>query len=263
LTAPLGPTKSASLSARYDRDETFEQREAIATFQQNPPIGNGTGYRLSASTANNYSGSWLRQFEYAAVELEAAKYLQTRAARASVTGAAVGIGGDIFATRSVTDSFALVDVAGIPDMDVMVDNQVVRHTDKNGRALIRNLRAYDNNRISVDPRQLPLDTRIDNDRIVISPRYRSGLIARFPVERVRSGTFKLVLANGRPVPTGAEVMLKGNKFPVAFDGLVYVTGLDHGMSGSAEWNGGACTFRVDAPIGDDPMPDMGTILCRE
>jgi outer membrane usher protein len=114
----------------------------------------------------------------------------------------------------------------------------------------------------VDPRQLPLDTRIDSDRMTISPRYRSGVVVNFPVARERSGTFKLVLVDGRPVPTGAEVILKGNRFPVALDGLVYVTGLDHGMSARAEWNGGQCDFRLDAPPSDDPLPDMGTIVCR-
>jgi outer membrane usher protein len=129
--------------------------------------------------------------------------------------------------------------------------------------LVRNLRAYEENRISVDPRQLPLDTKIDSDKMTISPRYRSGVIVKFPVSRERSGTFKLVLADGKPVPAGAEVILKGNRFPVALDGLVYVTGLDHGMTSEAEWNGGHCAFRIDAPVGDDPLPDMGTIVCRD
>jgi len=71
-----------------------------------------------------------------------------------------------------------------------------------------------------------------------------------------------VQADGRPVPTGAEVILKGSRFPVALDGLVYVTGFDHGMTAQAEWNGGACAFRIAAPIGEDPLPDMGTIVCR-
>ncbi len=262
LTKPFGGSSSASLTARYDQEEFGKTQEAIATFQKNPPIGKGSGYRVSASSAGNYDGSWLSQFDYAAVEAEAAKYFQTRAIRASLTGAAVGIGGDVYATRSVNDSFALVDVAGIPDMEVMVDNQVVRRTDQNGRALIRNLRAYDSNRISVDPRQLPLDTRIDSDKMTITPRYRSGVVVKFPVARERGGTFRLVLSNGSPVPTGAEVILKGKRFPVALDGLVYVSGLDHGMSAEAEWNGGQCAFRIDAPIGDDPLPDMGTIVCR-
>jgi len=263
LTAPFGATRSASLSARYDKDEFFEQREVVGTVQQNAPVGKGNGYRVSASTAGNYSGSWLRQFDTAAFELEAAKYVQTRAVRATLAGGAVAIGGGVYATRAVNDSFALVDVAGIPDMDVFVDNQVVRHTDKDGRALIRNLRAYDSNRVSVNPRQLPLDTRIDTDKITITPQYRSGVVVKFPISRERGGTFRLVLPNGQPVPTGAEVILKGNRFPVALDGLVYVTGLDHGMAAEAEWNNGHCAFRLSAPPSGDPLPDMGTIVCRE
>ncbi len=262
LTAPLGPTRSASLTARYDKDTFFEERELVAMFQQNPPVGNGSGYRLSASTAGNYSGSWLGQFDYAAIEAEAAKYLETSAVRATLTGAAVALGGDIYTTRSFNDSFALVDVAGIPDIDVMVDNQVVRRTDRNGRAFVRNLRAYEENRLSVDPRQLPLDTRIDSDKLKISPRYRSGLIVKFAIAHERSATFKLVLPSGRPVPAGAEVVFKGNRFPVALDGLVFVTGFDHGLSAEAEWNGGRCTFRVDAPVGDDPLPDLGIVACQ-
>jgi len=262
FTAPLGATRNVSLSARYDKDAVIDQREVIGTFQQNPPIGNGNGYRVSASTAGNYAGSWLRQFDAAAFEIEAAKYLQTSAIRTSLAGAAVAIGGGVHATRVVNDSFALVDVAGIPDMDVFVDNQVVRHTDGEGRALVRNLRAYDGNRISVDPRQLPLDTRIDTDKIVIAPRYRSGVVVKFPVSRERGGTFRLMQSTGRPVPTGAEVILRGNRFPVALDGLVYVTGLDHGMAAVAEWNGGQCVFRIEPPPAGDPLPDMGTIVCR-
>jgi len=262
LTAPLGATRSASLSARYDKDETFNAQEVVAAFQRNPPSGNGSGYRLSASTARNYSGSWQRQFDSAAIEVEAAKYFQTRAERATLSGAAVVLGGDIYTTRAVNDSFVLVDVAGIPDIGVMVDNQVARRTDTNGRALIRNLRAYDTNRLSIDPRELPLDTSIQSEKITITPRYRSGAVVKFPIKRERSATFKLVQADGRPVPTGAEVILKGSRFPVALDGLVYVTGFDHGMTAQAEWNGGACAFRIAAPIGEDPLPDMGTIVCR-
>lgn len=262
FTAPLGATRSGSLSARYDKTELFEEREAVATFQQNPPIGSGTGFRVSASTEGNYFGSYLRQFDSAAVELAAAKYQQTSAARATLTGGAVALGGGLYATRSVNDSFALVEVAGVPDMDVMVDNQLIRRTDEDGRALIRNLRAYDINRISVDARQLPLDTRIDSDKITVTPRFRSGVVVRFPIVRERAGVFRLVQQDGKPVPTGAEVSFKGNMFPVAMDGYVYVTGLDHGMAAEAEWKDGRCAFRVGAPSSDDPLPDMGTIVCR-
>jgi outer membrane usher protein FimD/PapC len=88
------------------------------------------------------------------------------------------------------------------------------------------------------------------------------VVARFPVERVRGGTFRLVTDDGKPVPVGAMVKFKGTLFPVVLDGMVYVTGYDHGMAAEASWNGGQCSFRLEPPPPDEPLPDMGTIQCH-
>jgi hypothetical protein len=44
--------------------------------------------------------------------------------------------------------------------------------------------------------------------------------------------------------------------------MVYVTGYDHGMAAEASWNGGHCSFRLEPPPPDEPLPDMGTIQCH-
>jgi outer membrane usher protein len=153
-------------------------------------------------------------------------------------------------------------VAGLADVPVYVENQLTTHTDANGKALLFNLRPYEANRISITPEDLPLDTTIGASSTIMAPPYRSGVIARFPVERVHSGTFKLVTEDGKPVPVGATVNLKGAQFPVVLDGMVYVTGYDHGMSAEASWPGWRCGFRLEPPPPDDPLPDMGTVQCR-
>ena len=96
----------------------------------------------------------------------------------------------------------------------------------------------------------------------MAPPYRSGVIARFPVERVHSGTFRLVTEDGKPVPVGARVTLQGAQFPVVLDGVVYVTGYDHGVAAEAVWDGGRCNFRLEPPPPGDPLPDMGTVQCH-
>jgi outer membrane usher protein len=217
---------------------------------------------LSASSAGNYDADWRQQFSGADVEVEAARNQGVEGRSATASGALTLLDGEVNTTRSVNGSFAMVDVAGLPDVPVYVENQLTTHTDASGRALLYNLRPYEANRISIAPEDLPLDTAIAASSTVMAPPYRSGVVARFPVARVKSATFRLVTEDGKPVPVGASVTLLGASFPVVLDGLVYVTGYDHGMSAAAEWPQGRCTFRLPPPPDDEPIPDLGTIRCR-
>lgn len=261
FTVPFANSRNASLFARSTQDRGVHSSEVAGTYQQSPPIGDGYGYRMTASTANNYDASWQAQYPRAALELQAARYGDLEAQRATVTGGATLIDGYVKATRAVQDSFVLVEVAGVPDLTVYVDNQPISRTDEQGYALIRNLRPYEENRISVDPAELPLDTTIGSRVLAVAPAFRSGSKLRFPVERERGATFRLIRVDGSPLPAGADVIVQSQHFPVAIDGLVYVTHLDHGMTAVAEWNGERCMFRLPPPPSDDPLPDLGNITC--
>ncbi|HEY0801581.1 MAG TPA: fimbria/pilus outer membrane usher protein [Steroidobacteraceae bacterium] len=259
---PLDNRRAATLMTVGGSGSGAPENEAIASLTQSPPIGPGSGYRFSASTAGNYDADWRQQFHSADLELEVARNQGFDGRSAYLSGAMTFLDGQLNTTRSVNGSFAMVDVAGLADVPVYVENQLTTHTDASGRALLYNLRPYEANRISITPEDLPLDTSIAASSAIMAPPYRSGVIARFPVERVRSGTFRLITDDGKPVPVGAVVTLKGATFPVVMDGMVYVTGYDHGMSAEARWSGGHCNFRLEPPPPDDPLPDMGTIQCR-
>jgi outer membrane usher protein len=259
---PLDFRRAATLSAVGGSGPGSPTNEVIASLTQSPPVGPGTGYRLSASTAGNYDADWRQQFSSADLEVEAARNQGLDGRSAYVSGAMTFLDGQLNTTRSVNGSFAMVDVAGLADVPVYVENQLTTHTDASGRALLYNLRPYEANRISITPEDLPLDTTIAASSTIMAPPYRSGVIARFPVERVHSGTFRLITDEGKPVPVGAVVTLQGAQFPVVLDGMVYVTGYDHGMSAEASWSGGRCGFRLEPPPPDDPLPDMGTIQCH-
>jgi len=259
---PLGGRRAATLTAVGGSGAGAPTNEAVASLTESPPVGPGSGYRLSLSTAGNYDADWRQQFRSADLELEAARNGVQDGRSANLSGAMTFIDGQLNTTRSVNGSFAMVDVAGLADVPVYVENQLTTYTDDSGRALLYNLRPYEANHISIVPEDLPLDTTIAASSTIMAPPYRSGVIARFPVERVHSGTFRLITDNGNPVPVGAVVKLKGTLFPVVLDGLVYVTGYDHGMQAEASWTGGHCSFRLEPPPPDDPLPDMGTIQCR-
>ncbi len=262
FVVPLSDRRAATLAAVGGSGTGAPANEVVASLTQSPPVGPGSGYRLSASTAGNYDADWRQQFHSADLELEAARNQGFDGRSAYLSGAMTFLDGQLNTTRSVNGSFAMVDVAGLADVPVYVENQLTTHTDSSGRALLYNLRPYESNRISITPEELPLDTSIAASSTIMAPPYRSGVIARFPVERLRSGTFRLVTDDGKPVPVGAVVTLKGAQFPVVLDGLVYVTGYDHGMSAEASWSGGRCHFRLEPPPPDDPLPDMGTVRCH-
>lgn len=260
---PLSGRRSTSVTAVGGSGSGAPQNEVIASVTESPPIGPGSGYRLSASTAGNYDADWQQQTHAVDVQVEAARNQGIEGESAYASGALVLLDGDLAATRTVNNSFAVVDVAGIPHVPVYVENQLTTQTDSSGKALLYNLRPYEANHISIEPEDLPLDTTIASTSTVLAPPYRSGVIARFPVERVRGGTFKLVTEDGQPVPVGAVVKFNGKEFPVVLDGTVYVTGYDHGSAGEASWATGRCAFRLDPPPSDDPLPDLGTIRCRQ
>lgn len=258
---PFGARQAATLSTLGGSGEGASANEMIGSLTQSPPIGEGSGYRLSASTLGNYNANWRQQFTAADLEVEAARNNGIGGRSAYLSGAMTFLDGKAAATRSVTGSFAVVDVAGLANVPVYVENQLTTHTDSNGKALLFNLRPYEANRISILPEELPLDTSIAASSTIMAPPYRSGVVARFPVQRVRSATFRLVTEDGAVVPAGASVKLNGNTVPVVMDGMVYVTDYDHGTGGEATWAQTRCKFRVEPPVTNEPLPDLGTVRC--
>ncbi|MGH8254219.1 MAG: fimbria/pilus outer membrane usher protein [Steroidobacteraceae bacterium] len=262
FTIALAERRAAVITANGGSGEGAPDDELYATYIQNPPRGPGMGWRLGGSSRGNYDGELREQWSVGDLELLAARNHGVSGTSAFWSGAATWLGGDLRAVRQVNGSFAMVDVAGIPDVPVYLDHQLVAHTDQQGHALLPDLLPYEANRVNIEPVELPLDTSIGARTLTVTPRYRSGVVVKFPVERVRGGTFRLVTPDATAVPAGATVHFMDATFPVTYDGVTYVTGYDHGTAGTAEWGGARCSFRLDPPPENDPLPDMGTVTCR-
>lgn len=262
FTMALGPRRTLETMATGSRGDAAGNDELRATLFEAAPVGAGSGWRLGATTAGNYDADWQRHFDTVDLELESARNFNQTGQSVQLRGSATLLGGELRAARSIDGSFALVDLGGIPDVPVYLENHIITRTDDKGMAMLHNLQPYVTNRISIEPADVPIDTSLAARVLVVQPAFRSGVIARFPVEHVSPGVFRLVQADGQPVPAGARVTFNGGSFTVAMDGLTYVTTYDHGTSGIADWSGGRCTFRLEPPPAHDPQPDLGTIACR-
>jgi outer membrane usher protein len=261
-TQAFGSSRTFSAAAEGGSGFGASREEVRASFAQATPTGEGAGWRVSATRSGNYDAWWQQRFAAADVELQTARNFHQSGQSLQVRGGLSWLANQFHAARTVDGSFAVVDVGGLPDVPVYLENRLITRTDASGRAVLPNLLSYEANRISIEPEDLPLDAAIGSRQMVVRPAYRSGVLARFPVERINPAVFRLRLPDNTPVPAGAEVQVNGGTFNVAMDGFTYVTTLDHGTGGAARWPGGRCLFRVEPPPAGDPLPDMGDITCR-
>lgn len=260
-TFALDGRRNTSTMARYESHRVRANAALVETLQKSLPLGAGDGYQLSAGTDGSYNAEYQRQTGALLIDAAAARYGDMSAERLTVSGAVTLMGGNLRVTRTLTNSFAVVDAGGIAGLTVYLDNQAVARTDVSGSALVPNLRSFQVNQLGIDAVQLPLDATVTDARVAIVPAYRSGALVSMPVKRVRPGVFRLRRADGSAVPSGATVAFQGEEFPVGFDGFAYVTNYDHGTTGEARWTGGRCKFRLPPPPAGEPQPDLGVVPC--
>ena len=67
------------------------------------------------------------------------------------SGGLLVAGGRPYATRRVEDALGVIDVPGLADVRIYQENRLIARTDARGRAIIPDLRAYEQNRIAIAP----------------------------------------------------------------------------------------------------------------
>ncbi|QGW64772.1 fimbria/pilus outer membrane usher protein [Lysobacter soli] len=178
------------------------------------------------------------------------------------TGALVWMDGDLMATRSVYDAFALVDTDGMANVPVLRENRRVGTTNAQGHLLIPDLLSWQGNRLAIDTLALPLDANLDVESMQVAPRAMSGVLVSFPVTRFRGALVVLVDESGQPLPLGTVVTLvaTGEATAVGYDGQVFLQQLQEDNELYAEPAGKPCRvrFTFDASA---TMTTLGPFVC--
>jgi outer membrane usher protein len=246
----------------------MQQGSAQQTLQvqRSLPVGTGMGYRLLAGAGNleRREASLSLQNDIGTYVLEAAQTQGETAYRASASGGVAVLGGNAFLSRSITDSFAVVQVPDYPNVRVYTDNQLITHTNAAGSALLPRLRPYQNNPIRIEQADLPLDAQIDEVQLNVVPYFRSGLVLNFPVKRSRGALITVRLESGELLPAGAIARIDGQqeKFPAALRGEIYLSNLESRNQLQISWQDQSCEFEVVFPETAEPVPNLGTYLCE-
>jgi outer membrane usher protein len=272
LADDSGRTYFAMFSLSLDRSTNLfvssqfmrNGNELTTTLQRNLPPGEGYGYRLQGSTDGNQEASYFLQNNIGTYEIDAARNQSEVVTRLNASGGIAMLGSDPFLSRRIDQSFAVVRIPDYPKVRVLADNQLAGSTNADGNALIPRLRAYDNNMISIDLRDLPLDAEINTLQLDAVPYYRSGIEVIFPIKHSRGATLTIHLENGKPLPVGASVQEVGKEgfYAVGYGGEVYIAGLASTTTLRATWDNHSCTFNVSFSASSNPLPDLGIYICK-
>lgn len=276
---------SASIGASFSLDRnisfnssmqhTDSRNDFVADVSQSAPSDGGLGWRAQArhsiDDSNNNSGG-LAELNYLGrygqVQAGVSSYDGNHSTFASGTGSLVMMGGGLFAARQINDGFAVVSTDGVADVPVLLQNNVIGTTNSRGLLLISPLNAYQDNKIGIDPMDLPADLRIDKVAAQATPTDRAGTVVNFKLVPVRSASIILVDSANQPLPIGSQVRLLTQKqLPsaiVGFDGEVYLDTLDeHNVLEVLTPSGDSCQVSFDYQKQGDGIPLIGPLVCQK
>jgi outer membrane usher protein len=136
----------------------------------------------------------------------------------------------VYLSRGIAESFAIVQVGQTAGVPVYLESQLVARTRADGSALVNNLRAYQDNRVSVDPLAVPLDSSMGAMSQTVRPRWLGGVALDFAVRPAVGMTLTLLQVDGTLMPpwTAVDVLPKANapedasRFVVGRRGEVFV-----------------------------------------
>ena len=157
-------------------------------------------------------------------------------------GSVASMGWGVFLSNRIDDAFAVVDT-GVPGVEVFHENRPVGTTDSNGVLLVPTMRSYQKNKITIDPKNLPIDAEMESSREIVAPADRAGVLVNFKVKKsAPSALVRFALPGGGHVPAGVSGRTDGGEeFVVGYDGQAFIKNLRDENNVTIELPSGTCT----------------------
>lgn len=204
---------------------------------------------------------------YALDTLEVSAGAFAQGERHSVFGGATGsvalVDGTPWFTRSISRAYALVEVSGLDDIPVYAANQLVGHTDDQGRLLVPNLIPHLDNKISIDVISLPPHIAVDHSEKVVRPNSQTGARVSFPVRFIHPLLLAVFMDDGSHLPMGSLVTTdNGLQTYSGWGGQVNYEQAPGQFEFRAKLpNGGLCKGQYIEPK-DAPINRFGNVRCE-
>lgn len=285
----VGLSANQNLDDRQDRtvtlNFTFNFDKGVSAYTSAVRTRDSSTYTASVNRSSDTPGGWnwgvqaqqsdqqglggsgqvSGHMQYADISAGINSLGSDQTAYASASGSLVAMGGGVFAARRIYDGFAVVSTDGVADVPVKRENRPVGSTNSRGLLLVPSLQSYQNNKISIDPTNLPVDVRVGRINKNVVPRFGSGLNVKFSIEKVRAASLILHLPDGKDAPMGAQAFLNDSTAPagwVGYDGRLYLEGLKAENHLTLRGEGADCGVRFPYHAQADTLPQIGPLTCK-
>ncbi|WP_248672796.1 fimbria/pilus outer membrane usher protein [Pseudomonas agarici] len=262
ISIPIGLRATVSASSSVSGGSAYQTVQA----QQSAVQQGDFGWRLAQQTGaqNRQSLGMEYKTPWALVGAQTERGNDGDAFRATARGAITTMDGHLFASNSVSDSFAIVDTDGLAGVTVLRENRPVGRTNASGLLFVEDLRAYESNLLTIDANDVPMDSSLANVDRRVRPRDRSGVVIKFPISRSYGATLRLVDEQHQPLALGSQVSLNGNAAQgvVGYDGLTFFEGLGaHNELLVQPADKPSCHVAFEYQPQTDSIPEIGPLIC--
>jgi outer membrane usher protein len=238
--------------------------------QRSLPVGEGYGYQMHAESGDGMAYGVARyQTSYGRYELRQEQLNGDSNTTVSAAGSIVGIGGGVYASRPVQQSFALVRIPGVEGVRAFASHQEVGKTGKKGDLLVPDLQAYYANILDVADGDIPLQYAVPDVGQTLALPYRGGAIAEFDVQKVQRvvGVITVVEDGQNRIPAYGDITVttKGRELssPVGSSGRFYFEDLPAGTHSAVvrDSTGMECSFIITVPSSEGTLVNLGLVRC--
>jgi outer membrane usher protein len=223
------PMKDLTASATVQTGPGVDKE--TVSLQKSLPVGEGVGYRATIEREQSRNQTLLRANPYLQINTSIGSYTADLQGQynqqnsttegsylVSAAGALVYAGGHVGLSRPVSSSFAVVQVEGMADVTVVLDNQEVARTNANGMAYIPNLQSYQENVIAFKDQLIEANYLIKRYKTIVNPGIYGGECIYFPVARIQAYGGRLLTEDGQPLEY-AMVTLRSSDTEFSFTTL--------------------------------------------
>jgi outer membrane usher protein len=239
--------------------------------QRSLPVGEGYGYQMHAESGDGMAYGVARyQTKYGRYELRQEQLYGESNTTVTAAGSIVGIGGGLYASRPVQESFALVRIPGVEGVRAFASHQEVGKTGRKGDLLVPDLQAYYANILDVADGDIPLQYAVPDVGQTLALPYRGGAVAEFGVQKIQRvvGVITVADQGGERIPSYGEITVtaKGREVssPIGSSGRFYFEDLPAGTHSAVvrDSAGKECSLILTVPLSDGTLVNLGPVRCN-